>query len=154
LVMLDHEGYLAFYERTKGADGLLRLLPGKRIFTIDDPAVLDSAQKSQTQRDVRLRLNGSKNGKSGRRKIGMTDWNGDGRLDLLVNSVNITLLENRGQRDGLTLFHDAGPLAEKKLAGHSTSPAVVDWNKDGIKDLLIGAEDGRFYYLRNPRSRR
>ncbi|NLP10755.1 VCBS repeat-containing protein [bacterium] len=153
LVMLDHEGYLAFFERTKDADGLLHLLPGKRLFTTDGPTVFDSSQKPQPQNDAYLRLNGLNNGKSGRRKIGMTDWNGDGRLDLLVNSVNITLMENRGQRDGLTLFHDFGPLAEMKLAGHSTSPAVVDWNKDGIKDLLIGAEDGRFYYLRNPRGR-
>jgi len=33
------------------------------------------------------------------------------------------------------------------LGGHSTSPTTVDWNKDGVPDLLIGAEDGFFYYL-------
>jgi glycerophosphoryl diester phosphodiesterase len=30
---------------------------------------------------------------------------------------------------------------------------VVDFNGDGVPDFLGGAEDGRFYYLRNPRTR-
>jgi hypothetical protein len=29
---------------------------------------------------------------------------------------------------------------------------VVDFNGDGTPDFLGGAEDGRFYYLRNPHS--
>ena len=33
LVMLDHEGYLAFFQRTKSDDGELHLQPGQRIFT-------------------------------------------------------------------------------------------------------------------------
>ncbi|MEZ5301818.1 MAG: hypothetical protein R3F11_14390 [Verrucomicrobiales bacterium] len=32
----------------------------------------------------------------------------------------------------------------------TTSPAVVDWDKDGRPEILIGAEDGFFYYLRRP----
>jgi hypothetical protein len=46
-----------------------------------------------------------------------------------------------------------GNLDRAKLAGHDTSPTVVDWNNDGIPDLLLGAEDGHLYYLRNPRSK-
>jgi hypothetical protein len=34
------------------------------------------------------------------------------------------------------------------LAGHTTSPTFVDWDKDGEMDLLLGAEDGHLYYLR------
>ena len=40
------------------------------------------------------------------------------------------------------------------LAGHATKPTVGDWDRDGIPDLLIGAEDGFFYQLRNPRAAR
>ena len=35
-----------------------------------------------------LRLNSGQAGRSGRRKIAVTDWDGDGRLDLLLNSKN------------------------------------------------------------------
>jgi hypothetical protein len=44
-----------------------------------------------------------------------------------------------------------GNLSETNLAGHDTSPTTVGWNKDGIRDLLVGAEDGYLYYLRSPR---
>ena len=29
---------------------------------------------------------------------------------------------------------------------------MVDWDKNGIPDLLVGAEDGYFYYKKNPRA--
>jgi hypothetical protein len=35
------------------------------------------------------------------------------------------------------------------LARHTTSPSVVDWDKDGIPELLLGAEDGHFYLFQN-----
>ena len=44
-----------------------------------------------------------------------------------------------------------GLLSEQNIEGHDVSPTVVDFNGDGIPDFLGGAEDGRFYYLRNPR---
>ena len=40
-----------------------------------------------------------------------------------------------------------GDVGEQVLAGHTTSPAIVDWNEDGKKDVLIGAEDGFLYYF-------
>ena len=79
----------------------------------------------------------------------MTDWDGDGDFDLLVNSaLNANFLENIGTESGHYLFEDRGPMGERDLAGHTTCPTVVDWNKDGKKELLIGAEDGFFYYLK------
>jgi hypothetical protein len=148
LVMLDHEGYLAFYRRVKRGSELL-LLPGERIFK---GGVFDSKQTPSKKGDGDLlRLNERMAGGSGRRKLCFVDWDGDGDLDLLVNSVNISLMENRGTADGMTTFQDRGPLHGRILAGHTTCPTVVDWNRDGVPDLLAGAEDGRFYYLRNPR---
>lgn len=146
LVMLDHEGYLAFYERKK-KDGKLALLPGKRIFR---GATFDSMGRTKGDGDGWLRLNNGTNGGSGRRKFCIVDWDGDGRRDLLVNSENINFLKNVGELDGVTTLEDQGPVAKQRLAGHTTSPTVVDWNTDGTPDLLIGAEDGRFYYLANP----
>jgi hypothetical protein len=43
-----------------------------------------------------------------------------------------------------------GEVDTRTLAGHTTSPTIVDWDKNGIPDLLIGAEDGYFYYMKNP----
>ena len=138
LVMLDHGGYLAMFKRAK-RNGQLILLPGERIFSNEtgDP----------------LRMNDGKAGKSGRRKLCFADWDIDGRLDLMVNSRNINFLRNVSADDNKHLFSDRGMVADRILAGHTTSPTMVDWDKNGILDLLVGAEDGFFYYLKNPRSK-
>jgi len=130
LIMLDHEGYLAFFERRMD-NGVLRLLPGRRIF--------------QDESGKPLRLNERQAGKSGRRKLVMTDWDGDGRLDLLVNSKSVDFLRNVSD-DGGYRFRNLGPVAERALAGHTTCPTVVDWDRNGTPDLLVGAEDGFLYY--------
>ncbi|MHC4623997.1 MAG: FG-GAP-like repeat-containing protein [Planctomycetota bacterium] len=135
LVMLDHEGYLAFFERST-EKGQPVLLPGRRIFK-------DEAGET-------LRLSKRNAGGSGRRKLCMTDWDRDGRIDLMANSRNISFLRNVSKTPGEYLLEDTGMVDERILAGHSTSPTVVDWNRNGIPDLLVGAEDGFLYYMRNP----
>ncbi len=89
-------------------------------------------------------------GRSGRRKFCFVDWNLDGRLDLLVNSRNINFLQNISTGQNRHLFKDQGMVESRILAGHTTSPTVVDWDKDNIPDLLVGAEDGFLYYMKNP----
>jgi len=37
------------------------------------------------------------------------------------------------------------------IVANDVSPATVDFNNDAVPDFLGGAEDGRFYYLRNSR---
>ena len=135
LVMLDQEGYLAFFERAR-KKGQPILLPGKRIFK-------DNAGET-------LRLSKRNAGGSGRRKLCFADWDGDGKLDLLANSRNISFLRNIAMAPGEYVFEDTGMVDEQILAGHSTSPTVVDWEKKGVPDLLVGAEDGFLYYMRNP----
>lgn len=135
LIMLDHEGYLAFFERfTKNGERYLK--PGKRIFMDADSNKL-------------LRLRDRDAGSSGRRKICLVDWDGDGKIDLLANSKNVEFYKNMGSRSGKVYFKQQGDISDISLAGHSTSPTIVDWNKDGKPDLLIGAEDGHLYYLEN-----
>jgi hypothetical protein len=146
VVMLDHEGYLAVFERFRDGDAL-RLRPGRRCFRLEGDAVFDKHHRPIGVDDA-LRLNARRAGQSGRRKLAVADWTGDGRLDLLVNSTNVNVLENLGDQQGATTFRDLGPVASRKLAGHDTSPTTVDWNRDGRPDLLVGAEDGHFYYLR------
>lgn len=137
LVMLDHEGYLALFPRTKTAEGL-KLLAPQRVFC-------DAKGKP-------LQLNARTAGASGRRKLCIADFDGDGALDLVVNSSNATWLRQKACRDGKWHFEDRGPLDSRRLAGHSTCPTVVDFDNNGLPDILIGAEDGHFYYRRNPRA--
>ncbi len=137
LVMLDHEGYLAFFERAK-RDGKLVLLSPKRALC--------------NEKGEPLLLSKGTAGKSGRRKICITDWDGDGKLDILLNSSSANFLRQVDVRDGKWFFKDEGPLVKESIEGHDVSPTVVDFNGDGIPDFLGGAEDGRFYYLRNLRS--
>lgn len=151
LIMLDHEGFLSFFERVKQEDELV-LKPGQRIFYGDDFSSYSSRNEAIDSLPGLLQLNFKKHGGSGRVKLCFADWDGDGRKDLLVNSSNANWLRNEGMNDGLVHFTNQGPLSDRNLAGHTTSPTVVDWNKDNIPDILIGAEDGYFYYMKNPRT--
>lgn len=135
LVMLDHEGYLAWFERRKQAKRLV-LLPPRRVLC--------------NERGEPLLLSKGLAGKSGRRKLCIVDWDRDGRLDILLNSSSAKFLRQVDARDGRWFFRDEGPLVRQNIEGHDVSPTVVDFNGDGLPDFLGGAEDGRFYYLRNP----
>ncbi len=138
LAMLDHEGYLAFFERARRGEKLVLLSP-RRAFV--------DAQGQP------LRLNAKSAGASGRRKLCVTDWDGDGRFDFLLNSANANFLRQVDARDGKWFFKDLGGLDPRNIEGHDVSPAVVDFNSDGVPDFLGGAEDGRFYFLKNPRAK-
>jgi len=135
LVILDQEGYLAFFRRSL-ENGRRVLLPPKRIF-------LDEGMKP-------LRLNAGKAGRSGRRKFCLTDWDGDGKTDILVDSKNVQFWRQVAENDGAHIFRNMGNLSKTVLAGHDTSPTTADFDNNGIPDLVVGAEDGHFYYLRNP----
>ncbi|MEN2284388.1 VCBS repeat-containing protein [Algoriphagus sp. SE2] len=146
LVMLDHEGYLSFF---KGIieNGEKAILPGKRIFHGEKASVYTNRDKAENDEGGLLKLNNAIAGGSGRRKFTMVDWDQDGDIDLLVNSINATLFENISQEPDKVVFRRKGPLSEKVLAGHTTSPTFVDWNKDGVWEILLGAEDGHFYHF-------
>jgi FG-GAP-like repeat len=159
LVMLDHEGYLAFFERANRGKQLV-LLPPKRVICADaQEPVAKAAADTKARTPVAMnpgepiRLNAGIAGKSGRRKLGIVDWDGDGKLDVLLNSANANLLRQTASADGKWFLRDMGLLVEQNIEGHDVSPTTVDFNGDGVPDFLGGAEDGRFYYLRNPRSK-
>jgi hypothetical protein len=132
LVMLDHEGYLTLLLRQRDGESL-RLQPPQRVFCLPDGRS--------------LRLNERRAGASGRRKLSVVDWDQDGKLDLLVDSKNADWYRQLESTNERIVLAPQGSLAERAVSGHTTSPTTVDWNANGIPDLLIGAEDGHFYYL-------
>ena len=132
LVMLNHQGYLCLFRRGK-QNGVLTLGAPEKIFVTESGRFLN--------------LSNGRAGASGRRKIDLVDWDGDGDLDLLTDSDQGPLwYENRGtpQRPVMAL---RGLVARAPLAGHNPTPNAADWNGDGKLDLLIGAEDGFFYFF-------
>jgi hypothetical protein len=123
LILVDHEGYLAMYRSLGGP----KFAPGERIFKGEDGQP--------------LRLNEGEGGKSGRAKIHLVDWDGDGDMDLIRNTQNTGWFENTG---GETYVW-RGDFPGRKLAGHTTAPQAFDWNGDQKLDLIVGAEDGHIY---------
>ncbi|WP_237228527.1 exo-alpha-sialidase [Rubinisphaera sp. JC750] len=124
LVILDQEGYLTL----RSAGG-----PAQRIFVDEN--------------NEPLQLNPNTCGRSGRVKLALVDWDGDSRLDLLVNSENATWYRNCETRDGNVVLKRIGNLARRNVSGHTSSPTVCDYNNDGKPDLLVGSENGRIYHI-------
>ncbi len=137
LVMLDHEGWLCFWQRVKQGEQLI-LKPGSRVLC--------------DEKGVPLRLNPGSGGRSGRRKLHLADWDGDGKLDLLLNGTNAEFWRQVDCTDGTWKFQRISDVSSTKIDAHDTSPTTVDFNADGHRDLVIGAEDGRFYFLHSSTS--
>jgi len=149
LVMLDQEGYLALFERRRSATGSLELLPPQRVFWGEGVSAYDGSGRPRNAVSGLLRMNERAAGGSGRRTFCFHDWDGDGVLDLLVNSdTNVNVLRGLGRdAEGRWRFRDAGPVHHHRLAAHSTTPTIARWSPKGEPHLLIGAEDGFIYVL-------
>jgi len=126
LVILDQEGYLTCQSRATEET---------RIFVDED--------------NQPIRLNHRSAGRSGRYKLDVVDWDGDGRLDILVNSENATWYRNCEERDGRIVLKKVGNLAKRNVAGHTSSPTACDFDQDGKPDLVVGAENGRIYFIKH-----
>jgi len=81
------------------------------------------------------------------------DWNGDGRLDLLVGDIggSVYFLANEGTAKA-PVFAKEQPLKAGGKPLHvpgDAGPFVCDWDGDGKPDLLVGAGDGSVWFFRN-----
>lgn len=80
------------------------------------------------------------------------DWDGDGKLDLVVGNFSGTFYWFKGQGKGKfspkpELIKAGGePL---RIKGAHSDPFVVDWDGDGDLDVVSGASDGGVYWAEN-----
>jgi predicted neuraminidase len=106
--------------------------------------------------------------------LSVADWDGDALPDMVVNSIwgKVVWYRNVGTRTAPQLaaaepvevawpgtppkpnWNWWNPAPEELATQWRTTPLVVDWDRNGTPDLLVGAEDGFFYYLKNPNERR
>jgi len=82
-----------------------------------------------------------------------SDWNGDGKKDLIIGNMEGTIIIylNNGT-DSHPVFDTSFPLLlDGKIfdVGTRSAPRIYDWNKDGLKDILVGEMQGYVYYLKN-----
>lgn len=92
----------------------------------------------------------------------IADWDGDGHKDIVINSIwgKIQWLRNLGKKGGMHFAAPAdievlwdGPMplvswnwwkpAEGTLTTQwRTTPVVIDWNKDGVEDIVVLDTEG------------
>ena len=83
----------------------------------------------------------------------MVDWNNDGRKDLLVGDGDgaVTLFHNTAT-ESAPAFDDGSFLQENGAVitvGAGAAPAVIDYDGDGAKDLVVGSASGAVLLFRN-----
>ncbi len=77
-------------------------------------------------------------------KPSVVDWNNDGKKDILVGakSGEVSVFINEGDKLN-PIFEEEIKLNSGGLdVGFFSSPAIVDWNGDGKKDLIVGNQSG------------
>jgi hypothetical protein len=84
-------------------------------------------------------------------KPSVVDWNNDGKKDILVGarSGEVSVFINRGDNQ-LPIFGGEIKLNDGEFdVGSFSSPAMVDWNGDGKKDLVVGNRSGKIFLFLN-----
>lgn len=151
-------GEIALIKNLSGGENPVWAAP--RLFKVDGaPLRIQAGENGSIQ--------GPAERKWGYTVLSVADWDGDGLKDIIVNSIwgKIEWYRNLGHRDGLALAPaqpvyvewegetpkpawnwwtpEPGTLATQ----WRTTPAAVDWNGDGLTDLVVLDTEGYLSYF-------
>jgi FG-GAP-like repeat len=80
------------------------------------------------------------------------DWDGDGKLDLVVGNFSGTFYWFKGEGKGKFNPKPEMIMAGKeplRIPGAHSDPFVIDWDGDGDLDIVSGSSDGGIYWAEN-----
>ena len=104
-------------------------------------------KSSSTRKDIAVKFNP---------KLNFADMNGDGIRDIILGSYDGKpyMLPNESKKPGEFIFDDhkyATFKTEKGIldVGNYVYPLVVDWNKDGLMDIITGEIEGKVHLYIN-----
>jgi VCBS repeat protein len=104
-------------------------------------------KSSSTGKDIAIKFNP---------KLNFADMNGDGSLDIILGSYDGKpyMLPNESKNPGNFIFDDHKYTTFKTKTGvldvgNYVYPFVVDWNKDGLMDIITGEIEGKVHLYIN-----
>jgi len=80
------------------------------------------------------------------------DWDGDGKLDLVVGNFAGSFYVFKGEGKGKFAPKPAPLMSggnQLKIKGHHGDPFVIDWDGDGDLDLVSGSSEGGVQWAEN-----
>ena len=132
-------------------DGLSDLLSGDSSGNVHFFRNVGTAQNPVYANDVLLQAGGSALNFGQRSVVRLFDWDGDGKKDLVgsgsdyvgwCRNISDNSIPVLAAKASLQAPASSGTLANI-ITGGRMRLEVVDWNHDGVADLLIGNWDGR-----------
>lgn len=90
--------------------------------------------------------------------MNLCDWDGDGDQDMVVGSTSGTINVNINVGDGKIAKYGArkavlGQDQKPLKVSQKSDPLPVDWDRDGVIDLLVGCEAGDVTFFRGRKDR-
>ncbi len=146
LVSGDTKGQVWFFENV-GTDEAPVLAEGVRIESDGKPIIgFNSAYRGNKPADYDEMMGIYS-------KLDMADYDDDGLFDILIGHTSpakhlIVVYKNIGTK-GEPKFAKPVPIELPESKMSRPSPFLIDWDKDGVNDLVCGTDRPQIYFFRN-----